>query len=39
MPSPPSPHITIDNRLSAAAPLEAQIADLIAQPEYHEHDR
>ena len=34
---PTVPHVAIDNRLDAAAPLEAQIAGLMAQPEYHEH--
>jgi len=35
---PAVPHVAIDNRRTAAAPLAAQIADLVAQPEYHEHD-
>ena len=30
---PVAPHFTVDNRLAAAAPLEAQIAGLIAQAE------
>ena len=30
---PIAPHFTIDNRLTAAAPLEAQVADLIARAE------
>ena len=33
---PAVPHVAIDNRLTAIAPLEEQIARLIAQPEYHE---
>ena len=28
---PAAPHVTIDNRLVAAAPLEAQVADLVAR--------
>ena len=35
---PEAPHVTVDNRLDAAAPLEAQVADLIARSEHHEHD-
>jgi predicted kinase len=35
---PAVPYAAIDNRLAAAATLEAQIAGLVAQPEYHEHD-
>ena len=31
---PVAPHFTVDNRLVAAAPLEAQIAGLIAQAEH-----
>ena len=30
---PAAPHVTVDNRLAAAAPLEAQVADLIARSE------
>jgi predicted kinase len=30
---PPVPHFTIDNRLNAAAPLDAQVADLINHAE------
>ena len=32
---PAAPHFTVDNRLAAAAPLEAQVADLIAQAEHN----
>jgi predicted kinase len=35
---PEAPHATVDNRLDAAVPLEAQVADLIARSEHHEHD-
>ena len=35
---PEAPHVTVDNRLDAAAPLAAQVADLIAPSEHHEHD-
>jgi hypothetical protein len=31
---PAVPHVAIDNRLTSAAPLEAQIADLIAHAEH-----
>jgi predicted kinase len=31
---PAAPHVTIDNRRTAAAPLEAQLADLVAQVEH-----
>jgi predicted kinase len=31
---PAAPHFTVDNRLTAAAPLEAQVADLVAQAEH-----
>jgi predicted kinase len=34
---PEAPHFTVDNRLDAAAPLAAQVADLIARSEHHEH--
>jgi len=30
---PAAPHFTVDNRLSAAVPLQAQVADLIARAE------
>ena len=30
---PAAPHLSVDNRLAAAAPLEAQVADLIARAE------
>jgi predicted kinase len=35
---PEAPHFTVDNRLDAAAPLAAQVADLIARSGHHEHD-
>jgi len=31
---PAAPHFTVDNRLSAPAPLQAQVADLIARAEH-----
>jgi predicted kinase len=31
---PAAPHLTVDNRLVAATPLEAQIADLLARSEH-----
>ena len=35
---PEAPHVTVDNRLDAGAPLEAQVAGLIARSEHHDHD-
>ena len=35
---PAVPHLAIDNRLAAAAPLEAQVADLIARAERDRSD-
>jgi AAA domain len=34
---PAAPHLTVDNRLTAGTPLQAQIASLIARPEPREH--
>ncbi len=34
---PAAVHFTVDNRLVAAAPLEAQVADLIARSEHNSH--
>ena len=34
---PAAPHFTVDNRLVAAVPLEAQVADLIARSEHNSH--
>jgi hypothetical protein len=36
---PAVPHFTVDNRLVAAVPLEAQVADLIAQSEHDSPSR
>jgi hypothetical protein len=36
---PAAVHFTVDNRLAAAAPLEAQVADLIARTERNRPDR
>ena len=36
---PAAAHFTVDNRLAAAAPLEAQVADLIARTERNRPDR
>ena len=33
---PAAPHFTVDNRLVAAVPLEAQVADLIARSEHND---
>ena len=35
---PAAPHFTVDNRLDAAVPLAAQVAELIARSEHLEHD-
>ena len=32
---PAAPHFTVDNRLAAAVPLEAQVVGLVAQAEHH----
>ena len=32
---PAAPHFTVDNRLAAAVPLEAQVAGLVAQAKHH----
>jgi hypothetical protein len=34
-PARPAPHFTVDNRLVAAVPLEAQVAALVAQAKHH----
>ena len=36
---PAAAHFTVDNRLAAAAPLEAQVADLIARTDRNRPDR
>jgi hypothetical protein len=36
---PAAAHFTVDNRLAAAAPLEAQVADVIARTERNRPDR